>query len=311
MAKMEAGVVYGEKYQELLQSCKDGGYALPAVNVVGSNSINAVMEAAAANDSDIIIQLSNGGAQFMAGQGMADGDAAKVMGAVAAANHVHLLAKYYGVCVVLHTDHANRKLLPWIDGLVAAGAEYYEKHGRPLYSSHMLDLSEEALDDNLSTCAEYLKKIVPLEMSLEIELGVTGGEEDGVGSDDDITDNAKLYTQPDEVLQAYNLLSPIGHFSVAASFGNVHGVYKPGNVQLRPEILKSSQERPGPWRGRQPLGPGFPRRFRIGKGEDRRGHQLRRHQDEHRYRYAICFRHRRRRLRGKNTTRLLVSDRSR
>jgi len=242
MGKMEAGVVYGKKYQELLQSCKDGGYALPAVNVVGSNSINAVMEAAAANDSDIIIQLSNGGAQFMAGQGMVDGDTAKVMGAVAAANHVHLLAKYYGICVVLHTDHANRKLLPWIDGLVAAGAKYYEKHGRPLYSSHMLDLSEEALDDNLSTCAEYLRKIVPLEMSLEIELGVTGGEEDGVGSDVDITDNAKLYTQPDEVLQAFNLLSPIGHFSVAASFGNVHGVYKPGNVQLRPEILKSSQE---------------------------------------------------------------------
>ena len=242
MSKMKPGVVYGAKYQELLQSCKDGGYALPAVNVVGSNSINAVMEAAANNSSDIIIQLSNGGAQFMAGQGMADGDAAKVIGAVAAANHVHLLAKYYGVCVVLHTDHANRKLLPWIDGLVAAGVEYYEKHGRPLYSSHMLDLSEEALDDNLSTCAEYLKKIVPLEMSLEIELGVTGGEEDGVGSDDDITDNAKLYTQPDEVLQAYNLLSPIGHFSIAASFGNVHGVYKPGNVQLRPEILKSSQE---------------------------------------------------------------------
>ena len=242
MSKMEPGVVYGAKYEELLQSCKDGGYALPAVNVVGSNSINAVMEAAAKNESDIIIQLSNGGAQFMAGQGMADSDAAKVVGAVAAANHVHLLARHYGICVVLHTDHANRKLLPWIDGLVAAGSEYYEKHGRPLYSSHMLDLSEEPLEDNITTCAEYLKQIVPLEMSLEIELGVTGGEEDGVGSDEDITDNAKLYTQPDDVLQAYDLLSPIGHFSIAASFGNVHGVYKPGNVQLRPEILKSSQE---------------------------------------------------------------------
>ena len=242
MSKMKPGVVYGAKYQELLQSCKDGGYALPAVNVVGSNSINAVMEAAANNSSDIIIQLSNGGAQFMAGQGMADGDTAKVVGGVAAANHVHLLAEYYGVCVVLHTDHANRKLLPWIDGLIEAGAAYYKENKRPLYSSHMLDLSEEALEDNLSTCAEYLKKIVPLEMSLEIELGVTGGEEDGVGSDEDLHDNPKLYTQPDDVLQAYELLSPIGHFSVAASFGNVHGVYKPGNVHLRPEILKNSQE---------------------------------------------------------------------
>ncbi|MBT4043998.1 MAG: class II fructose-bisphosphate aldolase, partial [Rhodospirillaceae bacterium] len=172
----------------------------------------------------------------------ADGDTAKVVGGVAAANHVHLLAEYYGVCVVLHTDHANRKLLPWIDGLIEAGAAYYKENKRPLYSSHMLDLSEEALEDNLSTCAEYLKKIVPLEMSLEIELGVTGGEEDGVGSDEDLHDNPKLYTQPDDVLQAYELLSPIGHFSVAASFGNVHGVYKPGNVHLRPEILKNSQE---------------------------------------------------------------------
>ncbi|MDE0943319.1 MAG: class II fructose-bisphosphate aldolase [Alphaproteobacteria bacterium] len=242
MSKMKPGVVYGETYKELLQSCKDGGYALPAVNVVGSNSINAVMEAAANNSSDIIIQLSNGGAQFMAGQGLADGDTAKVVGGVAAANHVHLLAEYYGICVVLHTDHANRKLLPWIDGLIDAGAAYYKANGRPLYSSHMLDLSEEALEDNLSTCAEYLKKLVPLEMSLEIELGVTGGEEDGVGSDEDFHDNPKLYTQPDDVLQAYDLLSPIGHFSVAASFGNVHGVYKPGNVHLRPEILKNSQE---------------------------------------------------------------------
>ena len=242
MAKLKPGVVYGEDYRALLGACKDGGYALPAVNVVGSNSVNAVLEAAARNQSDIIVQLSNGGAQFFAGQGMADVDAARVIGAVSAAQHVHLLAQYYGVCVVLHTDHANRKLLPWIDSLIGEGEKYYKANGRPLYTSHMLDLSEESLEDNLSICADYLKRMVPLEMSLEIELGVTGGEEDGVGSDLDETDNAKLYTQPDEVLQAYELLSPIGHFSVAASFGNVHGVYKPGNVHLRPEILKGSQE---------------------------------------------------------------------
>ena len=242
MAQMKPGVVYGKDYKILLAACKDGAYALPAVNVVGTNSVNAVLEAAARNKSDIIIQLSNGGAQFFAGQGLADGGAAKVLGAVSAAQHVHLLAEHYGVCVVLHTDHANRKLLPWIDGLIVEGKKYYEAHGRPLYTSHMLDLSEETLEDNLSICVDYLNKIMPLEMSLEIELGVTGGEEDGVGSDVDETDNAKLYTQPDEVLQAYDCLSPIGHFSIAASFGNVHGVYKPGNVQLRPEILKGSQD---------------------------------------------------------------------
>ena len=242
MAQIKPGVVYGEDYEALLTACKDGAYALPAVNVVGTNSVNAVLEAAAINKSDIIIQLSNGGAQFFAGQGMANGDEAKVIGAVSAAQHVHLLAEYYGVCVVLHTDHANRKLLPWIDGLIKEGRNYYETYGKPLYTSHMLDLSEEPLDDNLMICADYLKQIVPLEMSLEIELGVTGGEEDGVGSDVDETNNSKLYTQPDEVLQAYDRLSPIGHFSIAASFGNVHGVYKPGNVQLRPEILKGSQD---------------------------------------------------------------------
>jgi len=242
MAKIKPGVVYGKDYEALLTACKNGGYALPAVNVVGTNSVNAVLEAAANNESDIIIQLSNGGAQFFAGQGMADGDAAKVVGAVSAAQHVHLLAEYYGVCVVLHTDHANRNLLPWVDGLIKEGQKYYQTNGKPLYTSHMLDLSEESLEDNLGICADYLKKIVPLEMSLEIELGVTGGEEDGVGSDVDETNNAKLYTQPNEVLQAYERLSRIGHFSIAASFGNVHGVYKPGNVQLRPEILKVSQD---------------------------------------------------------------------
>ncbi|MEM7169602.1 MAG: class II fructose-bisphosphate aldolase [Pseudomonadota bacterium] len=241
MSKLKPGVVYGESYQSLVQSCKEGHYALPAVNVVGTNSVNAVLEAAARNKADVIIQLSNGGAQFFAGQGMSDGAAAKVLGAVSAAQHVHLLAEHYGVCVVLHTDHANKKLIPWVEGLIEAGGEHYKSHGRPLFTSHMLDLSEETLEDNLAICAKALKNMVPLEMSLEIELGVTGGEEDGVGSDEDVTDNAKLYTQPEDVLAAYDLLAPIGHFSVAASFGNVHGVYKPGNVHLRPEILRESQ----------------------------------------------------------------------
>ncbi len=241
MSVLKPGVVYGESYQTLVESCKKGAYALPAVNVVGTNSVNAVLESAARNKSDVIIQLSNGGAQFFAGQGMTDGAAAKVLGAVSAAQHVHLLAEHYGVCVVLHTDHANKKLIPWVEGLIDAGKAHYAAHGRPLFSSHMLDLSEDPLEENLALCAKALKDMVPLEMSLEIELGVTGGEEDGVGSDEDVTDNAKLYTQPEHVLAAYDLLAPIGHFSVAASFGNVHGVYKPGNVQLRPEILRDSQ----------------------------------------------------------------------
>lgn len=239
MAKLESGIVWGDDYQTLLKECKDGKYALPAVNVVGTNSLNAVMEAAAKNKSDVIIQLSNGGAQFYAGKGMADSHKAKVLGAVSAAQHAHLLAKEYGIAVVLNTDHANMKLVPWIEDLITYGEEYFKANGRPLYTSHMIDLSEEEIDVNLSTSARILKRVVPLGMSIEIELGVTGGEEDGVGSDE--IDNDKLYTQPEDVLQAYETLSPIGHFSLAASFGNVHGVYKPGNVQLRPEILKNSQ----------------------------------------------------------------------
>jgi len=239
---LKPGVVTGADYIELVNRCKEGGYALPAVNCVGTNSINAVMEAAAKNKSDIIIQFSNGGAQFMAGQGMEDSFEAKVLGAVSAAQHVHLLAQHYGICVVLHTDHANRKLVPWVDALIDHSEAYYKIHGRPLYTSHMLDLSEESLDDNLNECARVLKRMAPLDMSLEIELGITGGEEDGVGHEiDENADNSHLYTQPEDVLKAYDLLTPIGHFSVAASFGNVHGVYKPGNVQLRPEILKDSQ----------------------------------------------------------------------
>ena len=240
MPSLKPGVVWGDDYKTLVKACKDGKYALPAVNVVGTNTINAVLEAAAKNKSDVIIQLSNGGAEFYAGKGMADSDQAKLLGAVSAALHVHALAEHYGVCVVLHTDHANKKLLPWVEGLIDYGEKFFEKRGFPLFTSHMVDLSEEPIDYNLEQSARILKRMVPLGMSIEIELGVTGGEEDGVGSDD--IDNDKLYTQPEDCLRAYDVLAPIGHFSLAASFGNVHGVYKPGNVQLRPEILKNSQD---------------------------------------------------------------------
>lgn len=239
---LKPGVVTGQDYKTLLEAAKAGGYALPAVNVVSSSTINAVLEAAAKNNADVIVQLSNGGAQFYAGQGLSDGFQAKVLGAVAAARHVHLLAEHYGVCVILHTDHANKKLVPWVEALLAHGEAFYKETGKPLFSSHMLDLSAEPIDYNLSECARILERMSKIGMSLEIELGVTGGEEDGVGTDiDDSADNSHLYTQPEDVLQAYEKLSPLGHFSVAASFGNVHGVYKPGNVQLRPEILKNSQ----------------------------------------------------------------------
>jgi fructose-bisphosphate aldolase class II len=241
--KLKSGVVTGAGYKTLVEAGKKGGYALPAVNVVGSNGMNAVMEAAAKAKSDVIIQLSNTGAAFFAGAGMPDGFRAKVLGAVGAAQHAHLLAEHYGICVVLHTDHANRELIPWVEALLDEGEKYFAQHGKPLYSSHMLDLSADPIDLNLGECARLLERMAKLDMSLEIELGVTGGEEDGMGSDfKEGADNSRLYTQPEDVLRAYNLLNPIGHFSVAASFGNVHGVYKPGNVKLRPEILKKSQD---------------------------------------------------------------------
>jgi len=240
---LKPGVVTGEDYKILLKAAKEGGYALPAVNTVGTNSVNAVMEAAAKNKADVIIQFSNSAGQFYAGKSLEDAFEAKVIGSVSAAHHIHLMAEKYGICVVLHTDHANKGLIPWVEALVGYSEVHYEKFGKPLYSSHMLDLSAEDIDFNLSECERLLKRMAPIGMSLEIELGVTGGEEDGVGSDDDIgADNPLLYTQPDDCLRAYQLLSPIGHFSLAASFGNVHGVYKPGNVKLRPEILKNSQE---------------------------------------------------------------------
>lgn len=240
MTKLKPGVVFGDDYLTLIKACKDGGYALPAVNVTGTNTINAVMEAAAKNKSDVIIQLSNGGAQFFAGKGMENEFEAKVLGAVSAARHVHLLAEHYGICVVLHTDHADRKLVPWIESLLIHGEKHLKETGKPLFTSHMIDLSAEEIDYNLSECKRLLQRMAPLGMSIEIELGVTGGEEDGVGSDE--IDNDKLYTQPEDCLRAWNELSEHGHFSLAASFGNVHGVYKPGNVKLRPEILKNSQE---------------------------------------------------------------------
>ena len=240
---LKPGVVTGDDYKTLIKAAKDGMYALPAVNVVGTNSVNAAMEAAAKNRADIIIQFSNSGGQFYAGNGLEDGFEAKVLGTVSAAQHIHLLAEKYGICVVLHTDHANKALIPWVEALVNYSETHFEKTGKPLFSSHMLDLSAEDIEFNLSESKRILEKIAPIGMSLEIELGVTGGEEDGVGSDDDIgADNPLLYTQPEDCLKAWETLSPIGHFSLAASFGNVHGVYKPGNVKLRPEILKSSQD---------------------------------------------------------------------
>ncbi len=240
-AKLKPGVVSGKDYQTLVESCKAGKYILPAVNVVGTNSINAVLEAARKNKSDVIIQLSNGGAEFYAGKGFPDAFQAKVLGAVSAAQHVHLLAQHYGVCVVLHTDHANKKLVPWVEALLTHGEAHYKQTGRPLFTSHMLDLSEETLEENLSESARILKRAAAIDMSIEIELGITGGEEDGIGSEDDDLDNPNLYTQPQDVLQAFERLSSLGFFSIAASFGNVHGVYAPGNVKLRPEILKNSQ----------------------------------------------------------------------
>jgi fructose-bisphosphate aldolase class II len=236
-------VVTGADYRALVDAAKAGGYALPAVNVVGTDSANAVLEAAAKAGSDVIIQLSNGGAQFFAGKGYPDSFEAKVLGAVSCAQHVHLLAEAYGVCVALHTDHANRKLIPWVEALVGHSEKHHAATGRPLFSSHMLDLSEETLEENIQLCANMLERMSKIDMSLEIELGVTGGEEDGIGHEVDLNaDNSHLYTQPEDVLQAYEALSPIGHFSIAASFGNVHGVYKPGNVVLRPEILANSQK---------------------------------------------------------------------
>jgi fructose-bisphosphate aldolase class II len=237
---LDVGVVTGDKLQALFSHAKANGYALPAVNVVGSHSINSVMEAGKKVNSPVIIQFSNGGAAFNGGKGIDSGHAA-IMGAVSGARHVHLLAESYGIPVVLHTDHAARKLLPWIDALLDAGEDHYEAYGKPLFSSHMIDLSEEPIEANIATCKTYLERMSKIGMTLEIELGVTGGEEDGV--DNTHVDNALLYTQPEEVAYAYEELSKVSdNFTIAASFGNVHGVYKPGNVVLTPKILDNSQK---------------------------------------------------------------------
>jgi len=241
MSKFKSGVLYGDELLALYQDAKTNKYALPAVNVTGTNTINAVLETAREVNSPVIIQLSNGGAAFYAGKGLSnEAERAAIAGAISAAHHVHLMAKHYGVPVVLHTDHAAKKLLPWIDGLLVAGRDYFSQNKRPLFSSHMLDLSEESLHENIEISANYHKKMSELGMSLEIELGVTGGEEDGVDNSD--VDNSKLYTQPEDVAFAYEALNNINPmFTVAASFGNVHGVYKPGNVKLTPKILDNSQ----------------------------------------------------------------------
>ncbi|MCR6582851.1 class II fructose-bisphosphate aldolase [Campylobacter insulaenigrae] len=232
------GILSGDELNIVYDHAKKEGFAIPAVNVVGTNSINAVLESAKKVNSPVIIQFSNGGAKFVAGKACPKAD---ILGAISGAKHVHLMAKAYGVPVILHTDHAARKLLPWIDALIEANAEFKKDNGIALFSSHMIDLSEENLEENLSTCEVYLKQMSELGISLELELGCTGGEEDGV--DNTNIDNAKLYTQPEDVALAYERLTKISDkFSIAASFGNVHGVYKPGNVILRPEILKNSQE---------------------------------------------------------------------
>ena len=239
---VKPGVATGNDVQKIFAYAKKHNFALPAVNVVGSNSINAVMEAAATVNSPIIIQFSNGGAQFTAGKSLPnDKQQASIAGAIAGATHVHIMAEHYGIPVILHTDHAAKKLLPWIDGLLDAGEKYFAQHGKPLFSSHMLDLSEEPIEENIEISKKYLARMAKIGMTLEIELGVTGGEEDGV--DNSGVDSSKLYTQPEEVFFAYTELSKISpNFTIAASFGNVHGVYKPGNVVLTPKILKKSQE---------------------------------------------------------------------
>ncbi len=240
--RFRPGVIYGDEVQEVLNYANDNDFALPAVNVVGTNSVNGVLETAREVNSPVIVQFSNGGATFFGGKGLSnENQQCAILGGISGAEHVHRMAEAYGVTVILHTDHCAKKILPWVEGLVDFGEKYYEKNGRPLYSSHMLDLSEESIEENIEISKAYHKRMSAIGMTLEIELGVTGGEEDGVDNTD--IDSSRLYTQPEEVAYAYSELSAISdRFMVAAAFGNVHGVYKPGNVVLRPVILKNSQE---------------------------------------------------------------------
>jgi fructose-bisphosphate aldolase class II len=240
--KIKSGVATGDQVQEIFKLAKEKGFALPAANVIGSSSINGVIETAAELNAPVIVQFSNGGAHFNAGKGLSnEGQKAAIVGGIAGAKHVHLMAEAHGVPVILHTDHCAKKLLPWIDGLLDAGEKHFAETGKPLYSSHMIDLSEEPIEENIEICKRYLERMSKMGMTLEIELGITGGEEDGVDNTD--VDDSKLYTQPEEVAYAYEELSKISNrFTIAAAFGNVHGVYKPGNVKLTPKILKNSQE---------------------------------------------------------------------
>ncbi len=240
--KFPAGVATGQMVTDIFQYAKENRFALPAVNVIGSSNVNATMETAAKLNSPVIIQFSNGGAAFNAGKGMSsDNQKSAILGGIAGARHIHTLAEAYGATVILHTDHCAKKLLPWIDGLLDASETFYKQTGKSLYSSHMLDLSEEPLEENMDISAQYFERMAKMGMTLEIELGVTGGEEDGV--DNTGVDSSKLYTQPEEVAYAYERLKAISdHFTIAAAFGNVHGVYKPGNVKLTPKILDNSQK---------------------------------------------------------------------
>jgi len=242
MSEINPGVATGDDVQLIFNEAKKGKFALPAVNVIGSNSINAVLETASSLNSPVIIQFSNGGSIFNAGKSLSnESQNAAIKGAIAGAKHVHELSKEYKIPVILHTDHASKKLLPWIDGMLIASEDNFKLHGKPLFSSHMLDLSEETLEENISICKKYLKRMDQIGITLEIELGITGGEEDGVDNTD--IDSSKLYTQPEEVAYAYEHLSKISkRFTIAAAFGNVHGVYRPGNVKLTPKILKNSQD---------------------------------------------------------------------
>jgi len=239
---IKPGVATGKNVQEIFKLAKAKNFAIPAVNVIGSNTINTVLETAKELNSPVIIQFSNGGAQFNAGKGLSnENEKAAIAGAIAGAKHVHTLAEAYGVPVILHTDHCAKKLLPWIDGLLDAGEQFYKENGVPLFSSHMIDLSEESLEENIEICKTYLERMSKIGMTLEIELGITGGEEDGVDISD--VDVSKLYTQPEEVAYSYEELKKVSDcFTIAASFGNVHGVYKPGNVKLTPKILDNSQK---------------------------------------------------------------------
>ncbi|SMD37875.1 fructose-bisphosphate aldolase [Reichenbachiella faecimaris] len=240
--KFKSGVLTGDEVTELLNYANENQFALPAANVIGSSSINAVLETAKELNSPVMVQFSNGGAAFNAGKGMSnDGQKAAIAGAVAGAHHVHMMAEAYGVSVILNTDHCAKKLLPWIDGMLDAGEEFFARTGKSLFSSHMIDLSEEPIEENIETCKKYLERMSKMGMTLEIELGITGGEEDGVDNSD--VDESRLYTQPEEVAYAYEELGKISDkFTIAAAFGNVHGVYKPGNVKLTPKILKNSQD---------------------------------------------------------------------